>query len=458
MSKEGLVKRFNLLFTYEVFAKNIISVLQVSLIFYFTKNLALDSKHAFKWLASFGMIAYASPLFAGYVTDKILGPTKAMTLGLFIMLTGSFLALHENTYYTLVGIVLIGSGSGFFKPNILTLLDSIFKTHDEKRALYFGRFYLASSVGEIFAVIMGGILAEYFLVYNPFYLSTFSVLTALSLYLSNRKKMFETSIKRKITPSKFLFITLFSLMILFLSILYDLNEIILAMALIALILVIRGYNNEEIKENKRSALKLFIMILYGALFFSLTVQCYFSLNLAIENFVERNISDKFSIPTFWFLLINPIVSLLVGNYVSEYYKKYNLIKRMVYGFFVLSFGYFILFISFYICEDKINLGVILFSYTVFVIASFIIIPQLISELTYSVSKKYKARGVGVWYLTMALAQYLAGYIANFIHSDLTTSTPRNLSIPLLYIFLFSIIFSTILKINNKKLSLIILEK
>jgi dipeptide/tripeptide permease len=76
-------------------------------------------------------------------------------------------------------------------------------------------------------------------------------------------------------------------MFLFFSILYDQNETILSMALIALFLVIRGYNNEELKSDKRTALKILIMIFYGAVFFSLTVQCYFSLNLAIENFVIK---------------------------------------------------------------------------------------------------------------------------------------------------------------------------
>ena len=160
MIKGGPVTKFSILFIFEVFAKNTISILQVSLIFYLTKTLTLDAKQSYRWLSSFGMIAYASPLFAGYLTDKVIGTSRAMVLGLLIMLVGSVLALHHHLHYALIGIVLIGTGSGFFKPNILTLLDRLFQKHNENRALYFGRFYLASSVGEVIAVIIGGVLAE----------------------------------------------------------------------------------------------------------------------------------------------------------------------------------------------------------------------------------------------------------------------------------------------------------
>ena len=421
MIKGGPVTKFSILFIFEVFAKNTISILQVSLIFYLTKTLTLDAKQSYRWLSSFGMIAYASPLFAGYLTDKVIGTSRAMVLGLLIMLVGSVLALHHHLHYALIGIVLIGTGSGFFKPNILTLLDRLFQKHNENRALYFGRFYLASSVGEVIAVIIGGVLAESFLIYNPFYISALSIFTVLALFLYNQKEIFEFPPKKIPINYKYLLGALIFPIILYLSIFYGANEVILVTALAALIWVIKRYNADS-ENDKKTSLKIFIMIVYGAIFFSLTVQCYFSLNLAIENFVDRKISMNISIPTYWFLLINPLVSLLVGNYISEYFKKFSIVKRMFYGFVTLSLGYFILFVGFFYSKSHINMWVIISSYTILIAASFIIIPQLISELIYSISPKYKSRGVGFWYLTMALAQYLAGHIATFIPVSYTHLT------------------------------------
>lgn len=458
MSKNISVKKFRILFSFEAVAKHTVNILQISLIFYLIKNLSFNTGNAYRWLAGFGMITYSSPLLAGYITDRFLTPGKSMILGLITMLIGSLIALFGELKLSLAGIILIGCGSGFFKPNILTLLDKVFNKNDQRRSLYFGRFYLASSVGEIFAVIIGGVLAEYFIIYNPFYLSTLSILTAIILFLVNKRTLFGNhSEKKKQKNNYFVLNLLFFPFSLFFVVYHNLNELILLMALTGLFLTIKGYNKDKNPKLKQSSLKILLIIAYGAIFFSLTVQCYFSLNLVIENFVDRRLTNNFSIPTFWFLLVNPIFGLAIGNYISNYYKKYNLLKRMTYGLITLSLGYFVLFFSTRVSIEKINVLWIFVSYMIFVIADFTIIPQLISELIYTVSINYKSRGVGIWYLTMALAQYLASYIAEFIHSDLLLIGPKSISSPLFLIFLGSIIIAVLIKYNNKKLSQIIIK-
>jgi len=76
---------------------------------------------------------YAFTFIGGLFADKILGFRKSLVWGGLLMIVGScILAFDPHTFF-FVGISFTIIGTGFFKPNISTMVGSLYKAGDARR-------------------------------------------------------------------------------------------------------------------------------------------------------------------------------------------------------------------------------------------------------------------------------------------------------------------------------------
>lgn len=95
---------------------------------------------------------YAFTFIGGLFADKILGFRKSLFWGGILMIIGSailaFDPFPESSFFFGISFTIIGTG--FFKPNISTMVGSLYKKGDERRDAGFSLFYSGINIGALF--------------------------------------------------------------------------------------------------------------------------------------------------------------------------------------------------------------------------------------------------------------------------------------------------------------------
>lgn len=98
-------------------------------------------------------LVYALGVFGGYIADRLLGYKRAIMTGGVIMAIGCFMLLSHDETWFLAGLATIIVGNGLFKPNISTLVGSLYKQGDPRRDSGFTIFYMGINLGAFLAPI-----------------------------------------------------------------------------------------------------------------------------------------------------------------------------------------------------------------------------------------------------------------------------------------------------------------
>jgi POT family proton-dependent oligopeptide transporter len=100
---------------------------------------------------------YALAFVGGLFADKILGFRKSVFWGGILMIIGSFMLAFSPEALFYMGISITIVGTGFFKPNISTMVGQLYKAGDPRQDAGFGLFYSGINIG----ALLGGALCIY---------------------------------------------------------------------------------------------------------------------------------------------------------------------------------------------------------------------------------------------------------------------------------------------------------
>ncbi|RYZ75538.1 MAG: MFS transporter, partial [Proteobacteria bacterium] len=109
---------------------------------------------------------YAFTFIGGFLADKYLGYRKSLFWGGMLMIVGSVILAIDPKQFFFVGIGFNIIGTGYFKPNISTMVGSLYKENDYRRDAGFSMFYAGVNLGAFIggyvciAVANGNLLAS----------------------------------------------------------------------------------------------------------------------------------------------------------------------------------------------------------------------------------------------------------------------------------------------------------
>lgn len=113
--------------------------------------------------ALFGTYAgllYLTPLVGGMLADKYLGYRLAVVIGSIIMTLGHVMMAFETETSLYVGLALLVIGTGFFKPNMTSIVSEMYKYLPEKKDGAYTIFYMGVNSGAFFGMMLCGYMAE----------------------------------------------------------------------------------------------------------------------------------------------------------------------------------------------------------------------------------------------------------------------------------------------------------
>ena len=109
---------------------------------------------------TYALLLYITPIFGGIIADKYIGYRWAVVIGSIIMTFGHASMALDTPFSLYMGLGLLVIGTGFFKPNMTSILSEMYKSVPEKKDGAYTIFYMGVNAGAFFGMMLCGYLAE----------------------------------------------------------------------------------------------------------------------------------------------------------------------------------------------------------------------------------------------------------------------------------------------------------
>lgn len=411
------------------------------LMLYMTDHLLYSDKLSFGIFAAYGSLVYVTPLIGGMLADKILGYKKSIILGGILMAVGHFVLTieHPIAFYSALAFLIVGNG--FFKPNISSLVGSLYTKGDNRRDSGFMIFYMGINIGGWIAPLLCGWLGITYGWHFGFGLAGIGML--LGLFVFNRAAKKGTFgekgdvanpeiYEKKIGPLKMgTLVTLGALLLVpIMALIVKFNEfehyLIWLVSFIILFVLIVIYKKATTVE-RGQLLVLVYFTLLACVFFMVFEQAGSSLTL----FAERNVNLKWinasqsnSLNSAYIILL-AIPFTWLWAYLSKIKANPNSPFKMGLGLVLVGIGFLIFGFSSNSMDQEAQVPMIFLVSGIFVftIGELFLSPVGLSKVTELSPKKFVSFLMGVWFLASFYGHFFAGKIA-----QLTTTSEATESI------------------------------
>ncbi len=135
------------------------------LVMFFTASLTdggwgWPREHAFAIFGTYTSLVYLSTMFGGYMADKKIGYRWAVVIGALLMTLGHASMAMETSFFIYLGLTLLVFGSGFFKPNMTSIVSEMYVSRPEKKDGAYTIFYMGVNAGAFLGILLCGYLGE----------------------------------------------------------------------------------------------------------------------------------------------------------------------------------------------------------------------------------------------------------------------------------------------------------
>lgn len=392
-------------------------------------QLLLDEKTANLQYGAIQAFVYAFTFIGGLFADKVLGFRKSLFWGGLMMILGSFIIAAAPKEYFYTGICFTIIGTGFFKPNISTMVGALYRAGDSRRDAGFGLFYSGINIG----AFLGGVLMVYVGKYHSwsiaFSLAGIVMIISLITFLFTRKTLGPIGVspltgmtegKKRLYEICVYVGTLLSLPII-LKLVTNTQYtdrfmyIIGPVTLLYVFWEMRKYTKVE----QQKLIAALVFIVFSILFWAFFEQSGGSLSLfALYNLhhnlagvtMDPNVVNNSSNSVF-VILFSPIVGLL-WIYMSRKRIEPNTVVKFGLGFLFLALAFYVFYATrfFADAEGKTSLNVFTLAYLVITFGELCLSPIGLSIMTKLAPKPMQGLMMGMWFLASAYGQYVAGLL------------------------------------------------
>ena len=377
-------------------------------------------------------LVYATGIAGGYVADRILGYQRSILLGAIIMAAGLFVLLIEDLTWFLVGLALIVAGNGLFKPNISTMIGKLYAPGDVRRDSGFTIFYMGINLGAMIAPLItaGWIGAVWGLKWGFFAAGIGMILSTLFLEVA-KKSLGHIGLPDEDKQGWGRFFAVGAgAMVLAGVVFFLLSEsTILGYLLVAIMLALIAYFiMSGIKSNDKVQLQryiaMIILFVANACFWALFEQAGSSLNFFAREFVtpmfggmETWQAGGFgvfqSLNPLYILIFAPVFAIL-WPWLDKRNMNPSIPRKFALGLIQVALGFLLLVWAIANMQNSAGLVPWIFlalCYLLHTSGELCLSPIGLSMVTKLADEKEVGLAMGGWFLSIAMAQYVAGLIA-----------------------------------------------
>jgi len=430
-----------LLFFVEMWERFSYYGMRALLVLYMVKYLMFTTEKSSQIYGWYTGMVYLTPLLGGYIADRYLGQRKCIVIGAVLMALGHFAMAFPQMLFFFGAMILLIMGNGFFKPNISTVVGSLYEENDPRRDGGFTIFYMGINLGALFSPLVCSTLGEKIGWHWGFGAAGVGMVMGLAMYLWGNKAMLGDKCMRPAVPSTspWIPLTLVGVVITFLvgSALqfngYDIKGLIPSwvygtLAVLVLIGMAYGYASRSEKstlthvEKQRLAV-IFIMVFFSIFFWSAFEQAGSSLTLFADRETNRNISLlgwNWLMPAGYFQSVNPLFIILLAPFFSKMWVDLGekgkepsspLKFAMALGLLAIGFVVMIAAAGAYQQSGPVSVIWLIAAYFFHTLGELCLSPVGLSLVTKLAPAQFGSLMMGVWFLSSVAAGFVGGKFA-----------------------------------------------
>jgi len=401
------------------------------LILYMTQVFKFSDDKGYAILGVFTALVYIVQVAGGYLADSLLGFKKAIFIGNVLLILGYALLAAPGTYLFYIALSVIVMGSGYFKPNISSLLGTLYKRRDPRREAGFTIFYMGINIGSLLSAISGGFIKQLYGWHASFGVASFGLLIGIGIFVLGTSRLEKHGGIPKQYPYSKLATILRSNASIFIG-------TVLAVMLCSVLLRHGGFANILIAttgigllggliaiaytykpEVRKKLLALIILIIMATVLWSIWFQIFFSANLFTERVVDRTLFNV-TIPAIMFLSIEAGFIVILSPFFASLWLKLSerninisIPMKFSLGAFAIALGFFVLYISTHFPnhQGKINMYWIVLSYFCLTLGDLLFSPIGLSAVTVLSPKGRVGLMMGAWFVSIGIGGDIAGLLA-----------------------------------------------
>ncbi len=378
-------------------------------------------------------LIYLTPLLGGYVADKYWGNRKSIIMGGLLMALGqfslayssylyvpqsavinSFFSFNYQTMFFLFGLFLLVMGNGFFKPNISSMVGFLYSSNDDRRDSAFTIFYMGINVGALLSpIVVGGLgdtgnLADFM---YGFLAAGIGMILGLIIFILGKNK-------------------------------YLVNPEGNSVGVVPNHGCDQGNDNTSLTRVEKQRIGVIVILATVNIFFwAAFEQAGVSLTFLAEQHIDRVVTSiNYIIPAAWFQSVNPLAILIFAPLFAVLWlklrdmgKEPSIPLKMVAGLLLLSVGFIILVVG----SKALDAGAASISplwlvgaYVFFTFGELCTSPIGLSMVSKLSPVRFVCLLMGIWFLTSAIANILAGQLSGLYPDPTRTQVPILLGIPI----------------------------
>ncbi len=373
-----------------------------------------DALRLYAWFTG---LVYITPLIGGWLADNYLGQRKAIIIGGTLMAAGQFLLGTPHawipgmeTQFFYLGLALLISGNGLFKPNISTMVGDLYEEGDHRRDGAFTIFYMGINVGAFLSgIVVGAVVAAYGGNWQVgFVTAGIGMVLSLIIQLTwARRLLGDIGVEPAATVSKRLH-----------------NR--------------ADDEHEPLTKEERDRIKvILIMGLFTIIFWAGFEQAGGLMNLYTNEFTDRMLGG-WEVPTTFFQSLNPLFIVIFAPVIAAIWVKMgdnepNSPVKFAMGLILLGIGF--LFMVGAVLQQggdptvKTSMMWLVMAYLFHTLGELCLSPIGLSMVTKLAPLRLASLMMGAWFGFVALANLVAGFVGSFIgHEDEASQVANALAI------------------------------
>ena len=382
---------------------------------------------------------YAFTFIGGLFADKIFGFRKSLFWGGLLMIVGSFILAFDPKQFFFLGVSFTIVGTGFFKPNISSMVGKLYNDNDNRRDAGFSLFYagvnLGALIGGYICIAVGkgemfsNLIPESLRWNFAFGFAGVVMIISLLTFTQTQKKLGEIGLsplmhidskKKKIYElltyiSSILIIPIIMIMV---SNTKYTDYFMYAIGPISILYLIYEMRNFSISENKKLIAAL-VFMLFSVVFWAFFEQSGGSLSaFASDNLrntvagIELDPNGVNNSANSFFVIIFAALLGILWIWMNKRKIEPNTVVKFGLAFLFLAGGFYVFYFTKFFADasGKTSLDLFTFGWFVITFGELCLSPIGMSAMTKLSPQKTQAVIMGMWFLDSAYGQYFAGLL------------------------------------------------
>lgn len=411
------------------------------LVFFMISQLNLQEQQANLQYGATQAFVYAFTFIGGLFADKILGFRKSLFWGGLLMIVGSLVLAADPHRFFFLGIAFTVVGTGFFKPNISSMVGQLYKPNDARADAGFSLFYAGINLGALLggylciAIGKGELLSDTIpenLRWNvAFGLAAVVMVISLINFVFTQKSLGPIGLQpQKINdagiaePSpKWKEYAVYALSIVFVPLIMTMvakteyTDLFMYIVGPATLLYLFYEMTKVTAAERKKLWAALVFILFSIIFWGIYEQSGGSLSI----FAAKNLNNDLlgldpngvnnSGGAFFIIFLAPLAGLF-WIWLNKRKLEPNTLVKFGLGFIFLGLGFYTLFATRFFANAQGVTSLNFFTVALLIITfgELCLSPIGLSIMTKLSTKNLQGMMMGMWFLASAYGQYVAGII------------------------------------------------